>query len=141
MLGSCRIKIIMFLGNSHVDDASLVIGVNQFISSLPLPISSILLRSLTINPADQAGDGDPEDERDDDDSAHNIILEKLEEAADADLIKDLPDPDHVLAGLLTLTLVTEALEAWSSIRQNIHWSHSIARTVEIPPATSLTRVS
>merc|ERR1712012_51789 len=106
MLGSCRIKIIMFLGNSHVDDASLVIGVNQFISSLPLPISSILLCSLAINPADQAGDGNPEDERDDDDSAHNIILEKLEEAADADLIKDLPDPDHVLAGLLTLTLVT-----------------------------------
>ena len=45
--------------------------------------------------------------------------------------------DSILTGLLTLALVTESLEARSSIRQNVHRSHRIAGAVQVPPAASL----
>ena len=129
------------LWDSHVDNASLVIWMNEFISPLPLPVRSILLSSLSVNPRYQAGDGDPEDQGNNNDCAHNIVLEELEEAADADLINEVPDSDNVLTGLLAHALVAEALEAGCAVGQDVHGRHGVAGAVQVASAAPLTRVS
>ena len=52
----------------------------------PLPVRGVLLRPLPVDPGDEAGDGDPEDQGDHDHCAHHVVLEELEEAAHAYLV-------------------------------------------------------
>ena len=124
----------VFLGHPHVDNSPLVVGVNELVRPLPFPVGSVLLRSFPVNPADEARDGDPEDQRDHDHSAHNIVLEELQEAAHTDLVYKVPDPHDVLTCLLAHPLVTEALEAWCAVRQDVHRSHGVAGAVKVAPA-------
>ena len=115
--------------------------MNKFICSLPFPISCIILSPLPVNPTDKTGDGNPEDQGDNDDCSNNIVLEEFQESLNGEVIEDLPpDVDRVLACLLALSLVTESLEARSSIRKDVHWSHGIAGAVQVPPAASLAGV-
>ena len=130
----------MFLSYSHVNNSPLIVRVNQLVSSLPLPVCSVLLCSLPVYPGDEAGDGDPEYQGDHYHGPHHVVFEKLEEAAHADLVNKVPDPDNVLAGFLTEPLVAEPLKAGSPVWQNVHGSHSVAGTVEVPPAASLAGV-
>ena len=116
----------MFLSYSHVNNPPLVVRVNQFISPLPLPVCSILLGSLPVYPGDEAGDGDPEYQGDQYHGPHHVVFQELEEAAHADLVNKVPDPDNVLAGFLTEPLVAEPLEAGSPVWQNIDRSHSVS---------------
>ena len=125
MLRSCWIKTV-FLGDSHVDNSSFIIWMNKFVRPLPFPVSGIILRPLPVNPTDKTGDRNPEDQGDNDHSSNNIVLEELQESLNGEIIEDLPpDVYRILTSLLTLTLVTETLEAGSSIRKNVHRSNSI----------------
>ena len=127
----------MFLGYSHVNNSPFIVRMNQLVRSLPLPVCCVLLGSLPVYPGDEAGDGDPEYQGDHYHGPHHIVFQKLEEAAHADLVNEVPDPDDVLTGFLTEPLVAESLKAGSSVWQNVDRSHGVAGTVEVPPAASL----
>ena len=124
----------MFLSYSHVNNSPLIVRVNQLVSSLPLPVCSVLLCSLPVYPGDEAGDGDPEYQGDHYHGSHHVVFEKLEEAAHADLVDEVPDPHDVLAGLLAHALVAEALEAGRAVREDVHRGHGVAGAVEVAPA-------
>ena len=124
----------------HVDDPPLVVGVDQLVLPSPFPVRGVLLRTFSIHPAHQAGDGDPEEQRHNDHRPDHVVLQELEHCADADVVDEVPDPDDVLVGLLTLALVAESLKARRSVRENINRRHSVARAVQIPPATTLASV-
>ena len=140
MLGSARLQG-MFLGNSHVDDPPLVVRVDQLVRPLPLPVGGILLGPLPVHPGDEAGDWDPEYQGDHYHGPDHIVLQKLEEAAHADLVNEVPDPDNVLTSFLAESFVTEALEARCAVRQDVHRSHRVTGAVEVPPAAPFTGVS
>lgn len=123
-----------------VDDPPLISGMYQFILAPPLPVRRVLLRSLPVHPAHQAGQRNPEQERNEDDCANYVVLEKFEDSSDADVINEIPDSDNVLVGFLTLTFVAESLEAWSAIRQDVNGCFGDAGCVEISPAASLARI-
>ena len=133
MLGSGRVQTVL-LRDPHVDDPPLVVGVDELVRPLPLPVRGVLLRPLPVDPGDEAGDGDPEDQGDHDHCAHHVVLEELEEAAHADLVDEVPDPHDVLAGLLAHALVAEALEAGRPVREDVHRGHGVAGAVEVAPA-------
>ena len=139
VLWGCGVQVV-FLRDPHVDDPPLVVGVDELVRPLPLPVRSVLLRPFPVDPADEAGDGHPEDQRDYNHGSHHIVLEELEEAAHADLVYKVPDPHDVLTGLLTHPLVAEALEAGGAVGQDVHRSHGVAGAVEIAPAAPLARV-
>ena len=132
----------MLLGNSHVDNSSFIIWMNKFICSLPFPISCIILSPLPVNPTDKTGDGNPEDQGDDDDCSNNVVLEEFQESLNGEVIEDLPPDVHcVLTRLLALSLVTESLEARSSIRKDINRGNGVTGAVKVSPATSFAGIS
>ena len=47
-------------GHAHVDNPSLVLGMDQLVLAAPLPVLSVLVSSLTVDPADEARYWDPE---------------------------------------------------------------------------------
>ena len=128
VLGGGGVQAVL-LGHPHVDDPPLVVGVDELVRPLPLPVGGVLLCPLPVNPADEARDGHPEDQRDHDHSTHHIVLEELQEAAHADLVYKVPDPHDVLTGLLAHPLVAEALEAGGAVGQDVHGCHSVAGAV------------
>ena len=140
MLWGCRVQVV-FLWNPHVDDPPLVVGMDQLVRPLPLPVGSVLLRSLPVNPADEAGDGHPEDQRDHDHGAHHVVLEELQEAAHTDLVDKVPDPHDILTCLLAHPLVAEALEAGGAVGKDVHGRHGVAGAVQVASAAPLARVS
>jgi len=109
-----------------MDDSSFIMGMNQFVCSLPFPVSCVFFSPLSVDPTYQTRDRNPEDQGDDDHGADNIVLEELEEAAHADLVKVIPYSDNVLTGLFANSFVAKALEARSSIREDINRSHGVA---------------
>ena len=125
------------LWDAHVDDPSLVVRMDQLVLPPPLPVGCVLFCSFPVHPAHQARDRDPEEQGHDDHRPHHIVLQELEHCADADVVDKVPDPDNVLIGFLALALVAEPLEARGAIRENVNWCHSVARAVEVPPATPL----
>ena len=139
MLRRARVQAVL-LRHPHVNDPPLVVGMDQLVSPLPLPVRGVLLRPLAVYPADQAGDGDPEYQGDHDHRPHHVVLQELEEAAHADLVDEVPDADDVLTGLLAHALVAEALEARGPVRENIHGRHGVAGAVEVAAAAALAGV-
>ena len=99
----------MFLSYSHVDYPPLIVRMNQLVCPLPLPVCSVLLGSFPVYPGDEARDRNPEYQGDHYHGSHHIVFQELEEAAHADLVNEIPDPDNVLTGFLTEPLVTESL--------------------------------
>ena len=59
---------------------------------------------------------------------------------DADVVEHIPDVDGLLARLLALPLVTESLEAWRPVRQNVDRGLCDAGRVEVLPAAPLAGV-
>lgn len=125
---------------SHVYDPTLIVGMYEFVSSPPFPVSGVFLSSSSVHPAHKAGYWDPEQEGNEDDCANNIVLEKLENCTDADVIDEVPNSDNVLVSLFTMPFVTKSLKTWSSVWQNVNRCDSIARTVKVSPAASLTGI-
>lgn len=125
---------------SHVYDSTFVIGMNEFVSSSPFPVSCVLLRSSSVHPAHQTGDGDPEEEGDEDYCTHNIVLEKLENCTDADIVNEIPDSNNVLVSFLTMAFVTKSLEARCPVRKDVYRGHSITGTIQISSTTTLTSI-
>ncbi len=99
-----------------------------------------LFRPLSVNVGDEAGDGNPEEEADDNDGAHNVVLEEFEHRVDVKVIDEVPDAlNHVLHRPLTLAHVAETLVAWCAIRQPVRPSHGLdgrASGVEVLAAAS-----
>lgn len=114
--------------------------MDQLVSPSPLPVSCVLLSSPPVHPAHQARDGDPEQKGDEDDRTDNIVLEELENRADADIIDEIPDSDNVLVCFLTMAFVTKSLEARGPVRKNVYRSHCITGTVQITTTATLAGV-
>jgi len=125
---------------SHVYNPSLIIGMYQFISASPFPVRGIFLGSPSVHPAHQTGYWDPEEKGNEDDGTDNIVLEELENGANADVIYEVPDSDNVLISLFTMAFVTESLETRRAVWQNVHGRNSITRTVKVSSTTTLTGI-
>ena len=64
-----------------------------------------LFCTLPIDVRDEARNGDPEEEADQDDSADNVVAEKLEDRVDVEVVDKVPDSlHHILHGTLATTL-------------------------------------
>lgn len=61
----------------------------------------------------------------------DVVAKESQNSVDVDLFDDIPESlDYVLNGLLTNAFVAEALNAGSSIRQNVWRLNSEARLVD-----------
>ena len=120
---------------------ALVSWVDELICTLPFPVSGILFSPSSVYPADYTRNRDPEKKGNKYDSSNNIVFEKFQEAANTDVINEVPDSDNILICLFTLAFIAKALKAWCSIRKNINRSHSIARAVEVSSTASFTGIS
>jgi len=126
--------------NSHVNDSSLVVRMDQLVSPSPLPVSSVFFSSSSVYPANKTRDRDPEQEGDKDNRADNIVFEELENGADADVINEIPYSHNVLVCFLTMAFVTKSLEAGSPIRKNVYRCHSVTGTIKISSTASFTGI-
>ena len=56
-----------------------------------------LFRPLSVNVGDEARDGDPKDETDNDHGAHDVVLQELEHRVDVEIVDEVPNSfDHIL---------------------------------------------
>ena len=92
---------------SHVNDSTLIVGVYELVSSPPFPVSGVFFISSSVYPANKTGYRDPEQEGNEDDCANNIVLKKLENCTNADVIDEVPNSDNVLVSLFTMPFVTK----------------------------------
>lgn len=125
---------------SHVNDSTLIVGVYELVSSPPFPVSGVFFISSSVYPANKTGYRDPEQEGNEDDCANNIVLKKLENCTNADVIDEVPNSDNVLVSLFTMPFVTKPLKTWSAVWQNVNRCDSIARTVKVSSTASLTSI-
>ena len=136
-----RRRRVVPLRHPHVDNAALVVRMDELVLPPPVPVLGVLLRPLPVHPADQAGDRHPEEQRDKDDGAHHVVLQKLEDGRYTDVLEYVDNAHNVVGvGLLALALVTEALEARRAVGQDVHGPHGVAGAVQVPPAAPLARV-
>jgi hypothetical protein len=93
-----------------MNNPPLVTRMNELILPPPFPIRGRLVRPLPVHPADEAGQRHPEQQRDKDDGADDVVLEKFEDGGEGDVLEDVDDANDVVGvGLLALTQVAETL--------------------------------
>ncbi len=94
-----------------MNNPPLVAGMNELILSAPFPIGGRLVRPLPVHPTDEAGQRHPKEKGHKDDGADDVVLEKLEDGGEGDVLEDVDDANDVVGvGLLTLPQVTETLQ-------------------------------
>ena len=117
---------------------SLVLRVNKFVLPSPFPVLRVLFGSFPVNPADETGYRYPEQQGDKYNCSDHIVFQEFKNGRDTNILKDIDDAnDGIWTRLLALSLVTEPLVAGGTIRKDITGLHSVTRTVQILPATSL----
>ncbi len=106
-----RRRAIGPLRDAQMNNPPLVTRMNELVLAPPFPIGGRLVRPLPIHPADEAGQRHPEQQRDKDDGADDVVLEKFEDGGERDVLEDVDDANDVVGvGLLALTQVAETLQ-------------------------------
>ena len=99
------------LRHTQMNNPPLVARMNELILPPPLPIGGRLVRPLPVHPADEAGQRHPEQERDKNDGADDVVLQELEDGGEGDVLEDVDDANDVVrVGLLALPQVAETLQ-------------------------------
>ncbi len=105
-----RRRAIGPLGDAQMNNPPLVTRMNELILPPPLPVRRRLVRPLPVHPADEAGQRHPEQQRNKDDGADDVVLEKFEDGGEGDVLEDVDDAHDVVGvGLLALPQVAESL--------------------------------
>lgn len=92
-------------GHPHVYYTPAIVGVDELVSALPFPFLFILFSPLAVYVWYETGNGDPEKQADYNYGAHYIVLQKLEDRVDVEVVDKVPDPlHHILHRPFTLAL-------------------------------------
>lgn len=99
-----------------MDHSPSVAGMNQIQLLLPVVIFQLGMTSPTVEVADEAARGNPEESCDRYYSHDDVVPQESEDFIDVDVFDDIPESlNHILNCLLANSLVAEALNARRSI--------------------------
>lgn len=99
----------------------------------------IFFFASAVHIAKYAGCWYPDYNRDDDDCPYNVVSKEHQNSVDINVFYDVPETlHHILNCFFTLSLITEALDAWCAIWQDIHRRDREAGVIKCLPAAPFT---